>query len=244
MPFLLLAGLLAAVPASAASHRVHPELAERAKEIKTAVILPPRIDVFQLSAGGMKEKIDEWSAEATKNVLAAIEETLKDSSGLAFRLVSEESLPMEAKSNLEETHALFDAVNTSVILHTYGPREQLFQDKIDRFDYSLGEDVLGLGNGNADVLLLVSGVDHVSTGGRIALQVAALLAGAAARTVLIPQGGATALAAALVDARSGAILWYNFVRSSGGHDLRDAASAGKLVKELLENFPIGKQEER
>lgn len=235
---LLLAGLLFAGCASVSPYRAHPSLEERGKVIKTVVVLPPRVEVFQLTAGGIKEKMDEWSAEAKKNVMTAIEGELTGRPGLLIKPLSEDSLPREVESDLEETQALFDAVNASIIFHTYGPPEQLFSDKIKGFDYSLGQEVEGLRILEADALLLVRGVDHISTEGRKALQTGAVLLGALVGVVVVPRGGVAAVSIALVDAHSGSILWYNFKGSAGGHDLRDPTSAASLVKGLLKDFPI------
>jgi hypothetical protein len=114
------------------------------------------------------------------------------------------------------------------------------------FDYSLGKEVKGLAKEGVEILFLVSGTDHVWTGGRQALQAIAVIigigAGVATGVMVLPAlGGGTAINVALVDARSGEILWYNVKQSGGGVDLRDPKSAADLVKDLLEDFPIGKK---
>ena len=65
-------------------------------------------------------------------------------------------------------------------------------------------------------------------------------AGVATGMVIIPQlGGGTDLQAALVDGRSGDLLWYHAVGGGAGHDLRDPESAASLVKNLFSEFPSG-----
>lgn len=225
--------------------RAHPAFEARAKEIRTVAIMSPRVEVFQLDAGGVKEKMDEWSAQAKKNIIAAIEEELKDRPRFLLKSVSEDSISEEVKSDLEETYALFNAVNLSVIMHTYSPPsppELIFKEKREDFDYSLGQEVQGLTGGLSDGLLLVKGVDHIWTEGRKALQALGVLLGVGAAVgtgaVIIPVlGGATEINVALVEGGTGSILWYNRVARGAGTDLRSPESAASLVKELLKDFP-------
>jgi hypothetical protein len=239
---LLLSGCVMVPP-----HRSHPSLEAKAKGIKTVAILPPRVDIFQIDAGGVREKMDEWSTQAKKNIEDAVRAELHRRTGFLITPRSQESLPEEVKSNLEETYSLFDAVNTSILLHTYfqDPNYR-FEEKMTNFDYSLGKEVKGLAKEGVEILFLVSGTDHVWTGGRQALQAIAVIigigAGVATGVMVLPAlGGGTAINVALVDARSGEILWYNVKQSGGGVDLRDPKSAADLVKDLLEDFPIGKK---
>lgn len=248
---LLSAALFFAGCALHPSYRAHPGLQNRAKMIQTVVVLPPRVDVFHLDTGGVREKIDDWSTQAKKNLTAAIQAELQGRAGLLVKSPPEESMPEEVKSDLEETYTLFDTVNRTIILHTYSPPSppnQLFAEKIENFEYSLGREVQALTTGEAGNLLLVRGVDHIWTEGRQALQLLGVIlgigAGVATGVVVIPvMGGGTGLSVALVDANTGSILWYNQEGRGGGYDLRDPASAAELVKELLKDFPLGKKEE-
>lgn len=230
------------------AYRAHPSFAAKAKELKSLALMPPRVDVFHLETGGIPEKMDDWSAQARRNITAALEQQL--SARLRVRTPPEDPLEQEVKSALEETHALLDAVNTSVVLHSYGitnqpDSPQLFKEKIDNFDYSLGQEVRHLKRGEEEVLVLAAGVDHVWSQGRQALQALGIIlgigAGVATGAVVIPVlGGGTELHLALVDANTGSILWYNRTARQAGFDLRDAQSAASLVKEILEGFPLGK----
>ena len=201
------------------------------------MLLPPVAHVESLSAGGVHEEQEEWSKQAETNVITALQGQLKRRPGLQLEYLSPDSLPPETKANLAETQALFDAVNISILLHTYGPDPIRFPDKVDNFDYSLGKEVNQLA-GQADALLIVRAEDHISTEGRKALQAANVILGALVGVVIVPAGGTTMASVALVDARSGSLLWYNWVGSSGGYDLREAASTSSLIKDLLADFPV------
>lgn len=233
------------------AHRSHPSFGARGKGLKTLALMPPRVEVFYLETGGVREKMDDWSAQARRNIAVALEQELSGRFALRVRALSEDSMDKEVKSTLDETHALFDAVNTSVVLHSYGITNQpesphLFKEKVDNFDYSLGEEVRELKVGEDDVLLLAAGVDHVWSEGRRALQALGVIlgigAGMATGVVVIPVlGGGTELHLALVDANTGSILWYNRAGRQSGIDLRDRESAASLVKDLFQGFPLGEE---
>lgn len=231
------------------SYRSHPTLETRAEETKGFVLLPPRVEVFHLDTGGVREKMDEWSSQAKKNIMVAAQAELS-ARGLRVESFPEEPAADKASSSLEETHALFDILNTSIVLHTYSPPsppEQIFEEKIKNFDYSLGEEIQQLRKGPEDLLVLLKGTDHVWTEGRKALQAFGVLLGLGAAVgtgvVVIPVlGGGTELIMAIVDAHTGSLLWYNRKGSGAGYDLRDPGSATSLVRELLKDLPFGKRD--
>lgn len=243
---LLVCGFLAscALP----SYRTHPAFETTAKRIGTVTLLPPQVEVFYLETGGVREKRDEWSDQAKKNISVATEEGVSDRITFKIKSLPESHLSDEVKSEIEETYALFDMVSFSILLHTYPQAGVLFEEKVKNFEYSLGEEVKRLKVEGADALLLLSGSDHVWSEGRKGLQAFAVLLGlgAAAGTgvMVIPVlGGGTQITAALLDAHSGTILWYNRVAAGAGYDLRDRESATELVKKLFEGFPTGKGEQ-
>lgn len=245
LPALVIAGCSPVPPL----YSTHPSLAERAKEIRTVVLMPPTAEVFELDASEISNMVDDWSAQARKHVAAALQQELKTKVVTAARALSEEAPSKEDTSNFEETIALFDAIASTVDVHVRAAESAyIFQDKIENFDYSLGREVIGLTGGEGDALILVGGTDHISTGGRVAREIAKAVISLALRRIPfvggihVPQGGITEVNAALVDARTGAILWYKAIESKGGHDLREPDSAADLVKRLFEEFPIGRRD--
>ena len=52
---------------------------------KKVILMPPQIDVVEIGAGGMAEKIDDWSEQGRANVVAAIEAELKSKGSLEVR---------------------------------------------------------------------------------------------------------------------------------------------------------------
>jgi len=238
-----LAYLLSGCVVPAASSRTSAHFAEQSAQIRVVALLPSEIKIYQIDAGGVREEIEAWSVQARNNVVTAVENELRAKLNAAVKTLNEESLP-EEKARLQETRALYSAVSTMILLHTY-PNPNftgyVFEEKIKNFDYSLGSAVSDLAKG-AQALLLLDAEDHVWTGGRQALQALGIILGIAAsvatRTLVIPQlGGGTGVRAALVDSRTGDILWINVVGAGAGKDLRDLASAKEMVSQLFKDFP-------
>lgn len=225
-------------------YRAHPQFEDRLRTGLTVALVPPDVKVYQITAGEVREQMDEWSETARTNVLAAMRKRLGSGRVLTVREF-DPAKSQAAREEFEDASPLFQAVALSAVLHTYRPETQ-FKTKMDRFDYSLGPLPALAEASEADALVFVRAVDNISTGGRVARNVALVLIGAAAGVVIIPQGGVTAMSAALVDARTGDILWFNTHASGGGHDLRDPASAETFVAQAFEafakTFPTGKPE--
>jgi hypothetical protein len=217
--------------------RSAPGLDELTPKVKTVYVLPISMDVYSVSAGGVLEERDDWCEEAETNVVRSVHEELDDETRIRFVFMSRDDIPPEEQDNLEETLALFDAVQASIVTHTYGVEANLFPEKIENFDYSLGPEIGRLADG-ADAILILDGVDYVSTGGRKALMASSMVVGALIGVVVVPAGGPTAMSAALVDTETGDILWYHYKGSQGAHDLRDPASADTLTEGVLALFPF------
>ena len=227
----------------AASSRANARLAGRSRQIRTVALLPLEIKVYQIDAGGVHEEIATWSEQARENVITLVETELRAKMNAAVTIVNAESLA-EERPILQETRALYSAVSTMILLHTY-PNPNFagyfFEEKLRNFDYSLGSDVGDLASG-ADALLLLDAEDHIWTGGRQALQALGDILGIGAavvtRVVIIPQlAGGTTVRAALVDSRTGDILWINTIGAGGGRDLRDAASTKEWISQMFNDFP-------
>jgi hypothetical protein len=233
----LFACLILSACASAANYRSNPLLKEKIEKTKRITVIPLKTNVYQITAGGVQEKMDEWSFQAKKNVMTAIRNELDTKPLIFIKNFEETLLSEEQKSNLEETKALFEAVNYSIIVHTYGSPEQLFQDKIKNFRYSMGPEVQDLAR-DTDALLFVSCNDQIATTGRKALQAGSIILGALVGVQATPLYGITNVCIALVETNTGAILWYNYHGSRGDHDLRDPINTTTLIKGLLKDFPM------
>lgn len=217
--------------------RKSPDYTEKYKLVKNVVIIPQDIVIYQTSANGSNEKMDEWSAQATANILGGIEDKLKND-GISVGRIKESDLTAETQSRLKDIELLYDSVEGSIINHTSPKNAQYFPEKISNFDYSIGPDIHTIINA-ADAFLLVRANDHVATAGRNAIKTATAVVGPllAAFTgigyVAVPRGESTFMSLALIEAKTGAILWYNFDRSSGSYDLRDPSRTRALLDKVF-----------
>lgn len=226
------------------TYRVNPRFHQQSEPIRTIAIMPAEVKVYRIDAGGTREEIDEWSAQAKNNILSAVQNQMATRMGTKMDFVTEELLD-ENTPLWEETHALYAVVSTMILIHTYrnpNSPSHLFEEKLKNFDYSLGSEVHPLAKG-ASALLFVDAEDHIWTGGRKALQGLGVILGIGAAVatgaVIIPQlGGGISVKAALVDSASGDILWINAVGAGTG-DLRNAGNATDMVNNLFKDFPLG-----
>jgi hypothetical protein len=210
-----------------------PELEARAENMKKIVLLPPEITVCELTAGGVKEKREKWCEAGKKNVEKALVDTLKEKDvRLKFMKVNRWN-----KKEIEDIHALYRAVGISIINHTfmYAGNMNVFPERIENFDYSIGSVEKLVKKNKADGLLIVYANDEVSTKGRKILEIVRAINPFAQR-----EGEITSMVAALTD-ETGAILWFRTMVNNGKYDLRDSKSTYAFVEELMNEYPGGKK---
>jgi hypothetical protein len=208
--------------------RLHPEASERARAFRTTAILPPDIKVYSVSAGGVRELRDDWSAAGRDNVIAAVREGLK---GQHVEIRPSPS-DKETQEQIDDLQALYRAVAESIGDHAYPLGMSAFRHKLERFEYSIGPVDRLLQKYRADALLILHGYDEVSSGGRKALRTVSWILPIGNQV----QSDSAALTIALVD-RSGTVLWFDLASRTGGTDFRDRASMVEAVKVLLARYP-------
>lgn len=209
-----------------------PELETRAADIKKIVLLSPKVEIYEISAGGVKEKRDAWCSTGRQNVEKALQKTFKEKGVYLSSL----KLSKKTKKEIEEINALYRAVAYSIYNHTffYGQNPNLFPERIQNFDYSIGSVEKLLKKYQADGLLIVYGADEISTKGRKALQVIQTINPFGQGS----QAGMTTMVIGLTDT-SGSVLWFRTKAHAGGYDLRESESTQVFVKELLSDYPGG-----
>jgi hypothetical protein len=213
---------------------VHPELESRAKSIHAVGLAPPDVRICQLTAGGVKELMDDWCKLGKSNLTDSVIRELAKKSVRAKVL----ELDKESQQELEEVVALYNAIATSIIWHTT-PSENAFPEKIKNFEYSVGPIDKLLKKYKSDALLVVHGYDEISTGGRKALMAVGNVLGAVTG-IEGPRQGVTVVSIGLLD-RTGALLWYDDWGNVGGYDLRDKGNVANITEALLYQFPrLGK----
>ena len=234
---LVLAGALLTGCATTVPFRSAPDLKQKTTAMQSVSVLPAKVDVYELGMA-TREKIDDWSDQARTNIVQSLRKQIARYNDASIRFYVVDSTSTEQKAMLEDTETLYDAVDASIVLHTYTDKN-IFQDKIKGFDYSLGPEVATLKD-SADVYLIVRAWDEISSGGRKAAQAGAAIVGALFGFSVATPGGITRISIALVDPKDGAILWHAYLAKEGTYDLRDVTSTDKLVENVFKNFPLAK----
>jgi len=192
--------------------------AEQPKVGKKIVLAQPVIKVFEVSAGGVPEQMDEWSARETDNVTRALFSHF--SSTTKVELLKPDG---EADRELKEIFALFAVICQSNALAN-GP--------------SVGSIESLLQHTGGDQLLIVTGEDQFATSGKKAVNILGTITGVAASALtgvaVIPRMEGTMLRMALID-REGTVVWHSFNR--GSIDLRNQEQCSDFVGRMMSDFP-------
>jgi hypothetical protein len=198
---------------------------------KKVLVVPPEVNVVEVSVGGVAEKDAEWSRQAADNLLAALR--AQTGKGDLFELVPMPDLTQEEKDTVEAHRAMFELVAASASEHALSTHS-FWKKRAPTLHYTVGP---GLGflaeRSGADAALFISAEDAVSTGGRlVTLAATILLFGVPALTP-----GYSYLAAGIVDLMSGNLLWHNFDWNIARRDLRKPQDANGLLSEVFSSLP-------
>ena len=192
------------------------------------IVFRPDVKVGAMGAGGVEEANADWTAAARDKLVAQVKANQQAAGNEAVFLAEQDG---EAGQLIAEYQALFRTVAGAIVQHKMNPAASL-PTKKDRFDWTLGEGAARLGPiGGGDYALFLSTHDAYGTAGRKALQIFAALAVGA-----VVQAGVHESYAALVDLKTGNIVWFNVDPGSGG-DVRTDEGAAKRVGQLLAEFP-------
>jgi len=232
---LLCITLVLAGCASTPSARLHYTIKQDpgSRPLQQVVLLPIDLDVYELSAGGVREEVPEWSSSAESSVRNALLVS-KGTGGncCVTREVDTSSLTPDEREALDEHLALFNTIATNEMWASL-PYNTAWHFKAEHFDYTLGDglgflkDKYGLDGG-----LVITGEDVVSSSGRKTTAVVGAVFG-----IAIPLGHSI-LMGGLVDFSTGDLLWLNYeVSGAGEADLRDPASCLELANNLMKDYP-------
>lgn len=232
-PLLILVLLLTAC-ATPQKYAASPAFinASAAQKPKKVLLLPIDIDVIEISAGGVPEKVEAWSKQAKSNVKQSLQKTIGTKQN--FELIEIPEMDTSEKDILEQYLAFYEVVGGDAFIFGRSP-DPAWQHKTKHFDYTLGNGLSFLKQKTgADAALFVVGSDQISTGGRKAAIVLGAMIG-----VVIP-AGMTFVSVGLVELDSGNILWLNYDFGGGNWDIRDQADTDKLVTNIFMDYPAAK----
>ncbi len=202
---------------------------------KVIAVMPADIEVYQFSAGGIRELMDEWSDQAKELVRQALEKHFASRYGFEIKFIDEKWLKENDKELWETNRGLYTAVAVSALLHAY-PGPNTFPDKIKNFDYTLGEEIQALAKlCGADALLFIHGFDHEATAGRVALFWWNVLMGVATGVTILPTNPSF-MAMGLADGTTGEVEWFKINPPETEYSFRNQNHMDSLIEWMTRDF--------
>lgn len=240
---LLLVALTFAVP-TAAYTRAKVATTATGAQVKitgSVVIVEPDIELSLVTAGGLQEPRKEWSDAARHLYPQAVHALLN---GKKADQKPDYDVPdnLDPASRQGQIIRLNQAVALSIAQYSM-PGSALATKKNPvtgkpTMDWTLGTGVSELREATgADYALFTYIRDSYSSGGRTALRMFAMLAGAAMGSYLDIGGGQQIGVATLVDLRSGQVVWFNLMARQSG-DLRSELGTQATVTQMLKDLPL------
>lgn len=196
---------------------------------KVVLLLPPEVQLTQLTASGMEEPRADWTASASALIERSLRQVLDERS--ARLAVYAEPEDAGLRERFQQLRLLHDAVGASIASFGMLASARL-ASKGAAFDWTLGPGVRELkSHFHADYALYTSVYDSYASGGRKSIMALGLLLGA--NVSLGQRYGYSSL----VDLDTGKVLWTGFLLSSTG-DLREAEGALAATRQLLKGVPL------
>ncbi len=230
---ITLAGAPLAPQAADTPHWVHYKwLLNNPSLPKKVMILPVNIEVVEVTAGGVEEKVPEWSQEASRNVFKALSMAIKKQQ--AMREATAPKFSGATAGNVDEHLALYKLVVNTASRNG----GDSWGHKIRRFDYSIGPGLRTVADQTgADAAIMVYGRDVVSTAGRKARAIVGNIPIVNIFTGPAPELGHSYIHVGMVDLRTGDLLWMNSNYRTDSTNLRDPEDAAKMVNAIFEWYP-------
>lgn len=225
--FLCLAGLLFTGCASSISNTVHHTVKDTPEKLspKKLLILPVDITVSELTAAGIPEEVPEWTLQGKTIVDKSVKDFLKSKQDLVLLTLPE--MPDQEHEIIETHVALYDQIAANAVQFS---KHEAWKEFREKEGYTLGKGLNFLKDKtDADAVLIVTGVDYISSGGRHAK---ALLV--AALGGYLPMGYAV-LHGGVVDMETGNVLWMN-TSWSETFSLKNETDAQSMVKTVFDKY--------
>jgi hypothetical protein len=191
------------------------------------LIFRPEIKVGEQTTAGLFQPNAEWHETARSALTEAL---LAAKKTRQFNAVLQNEPEPAVAAKYAEYRALFRVIVSTAIRHKLFGSDPL-PSKADRFDWSLGNGIGQIAAGSrADYGLFLFSHDGFESSGRKAAQLVASLMGAR------DAPGSHLGYAALVDLKSGDLLWLNVDLKATG-DVRTPEGAASRIEQLLAGFP-------
>lgn len=215
-------------------HKVHYRLLDdRSTQLTagTAILLPLKIKVKEMTASGITEVVPTWTESGIDNFHASLLHNEQKLFG-NLKLVELPELTAEESTLLNQHMALNETVVFTAIATTGTLSGNAWLHKSKHFDYSIGPGLSFLADKTgADKAIMVIGEDVRSSAGRKAAAVVL-----AAFGVGIPLGNVVTVTN-IIDLHSGDILWVNHHFSVGELGYLDEKHTDQIALELFKQYP-------
>ncbi len=215
---------------------VHRELAQAPDRPlpRKVLLLPVEIRVHEISVGGVVEKVDDWSNQASANARRYIKSLA--TSRAVFEVVEAPALSRQQRAQLDQHVALYEVVAGSADLALASPIG-VWRERAKDFDYTLGPGLEPLANHTGiDAAMILTGTDYISSAGRKAAMAMGVLLGALGGAIIVPQGGISFVSVGVVDMRTGNLLWFA-TDQSGTTDLRNELDLHRMLQQMFQTYP-------
>jgi hypothetical protein len=192
------------------------------------VVMPPDIELFSISGGGVLEPKADWTETAQKLVRGALKARETKWGATTSELTESDA------DDFAEISALNAAISQSIAFHHMTGGNLALPTKAGLLDWSMAEAITPVQvKSQADYALFIWIRDSYASAERKAAFIAM-----AAFGVGIPLGAQIGYAS-LVDLRTGRIVWFNRMGRASG-DLREPGPAAESLDLLLTQFPVAK----
>lgn len=218
-------------------YRSHPEMKSRMVAPLHMGAAPADIEISQISAGGVREEVDEYSEEANRLIAVKLASSNSENALQTF------SVPEEKADIYAEITGLAKTVMTQIMTYSYHGLYPGFKHKQENFRYSIGDISELLEGTDSDKMLFIFGYDAFTTSGRKFVNGLATVLSAAAtggQTAYVAMEGTGVVYAMLVD-KDGEVLWIT-QHFDPGLDLRKQKGIDDAVDGILEDLAKAKVE--
>lgn len=200
---------------------------------KRISVMPVKVEIRELNAGGTTEEVPGWSEHGKKIVKQCVLNYC--TSNLNLEIVPLGELPDEQKALLDQYRALYEVVAANERYIRNFPAWKHMSGKVMTLGDGMAAFKEQLG---ADAMLFVSGYDLQSTAGRkAAFALYAILSGGGS----LPMGHSV-LHTGVVEVDSGDILWTH-INTSTSSNLNDDQAVDAMVRSSFTDFPSAVRQE-
>ena len=197
---------------------LHPKIVEKKVTIRSAVILPAKVEIMKESAKGSEMMVAQ-SADISKSVMEAVDQALKEKKiSVVANSFDPSALDDSRKYQLADIQTRYDALLPKLLKKSKDVKKARF---------TLGDEVMLLNvHKDADVIVFIRGQGRVFTKGKTAFSILSFSLDFPLATITV----------GIVDARSGEVLAFTKPMNSSGV-LKNKKSLNKMIQKSLKKLP-------